>query len=272
MFEGINRFFRRIVKPEQLESASKDKAKERLHLVLMQDRANVSTDFLELMKQEIIDVIKKYVIVDEKDIDVRLTNQSNHDGTTGAPALYANIPIINIRNEMKAEIKEENGYGKQSHKIDIEAKAVNENQVEISEENHRSKETAETLSKEDKINKTEIAEALPKEDRINETETAENFSKTEINETEKKSLETLNLEENSENQDEKKELIEEIQKQTQEEAQAEEQLQNNDKQEEKIEDEESLQEKNTNQQEEKKVEVSHPKKKTKHTRKKAGKK
>ena len=38
---------------------SKDAAKERLHLVLMQDRANVSADFLELMKQEIIEVIKK---------------------------------------------------------------------------------------------------------------------------------------------------------------------------------------------------------------------
>ena len=38
---------------------SKEAAKERLHLVLMQDRANVSADFLELMKQEIIEVIKK---------------------------------------------------------------------------------------------------------------------------------------------------------------------------------------------------------------------
>ena len=138
MFEGINRFFRRIVKPEQLESASKDKAKERLHLVLMQDRANVSADFLELMKQEIIDVIKKYVIVDEKEIDVRLTNQANNDGTTGAPALYANIPIINIRNEMKAEIKEDVAQNeiKENHesKIDIEAKAVENEKIENKEE------------------------------------------------------------------------------------------------------------------------------------------
>ncbi len=42
-----------------MQESSKDAAKERLHLVLMQDRANVSADFLELMKQEIIDVIKK---------------------------------------------------------------------------------------------------------------------------------------------------------------------------------------------------------------------
>ena len=69
----------------------------------MQDRANVSADFLDMMRQEIIEVIKKYIDVDEKDIDVRLTNKTNEDGTTGAPALYANIPIAGIREEMKKE-------------------------------------------------------------------------------------------------------------------------------------------------------------------------
>ena len=104
MFENIGHFFKRIVKTEQQkELGSKDAAKERLHLVLMQDRANVSADFLELMKQEIIDVIKKYIVVDEDSIDVRLTNQENEDGTNGAPSLYANIPIVNIKNDMMAE-------------------------------------------------------------------------------------------------------------------------------------------------------------------------
>ena len=109
MFENVLKFFKGMSKKKQNENQSKDTAKERLHLVLMQDRANVSADFLELMKQEIIEVIKKYVEVDEKSIDVRLTNKSNDDGTNGAPALYANIPIVNIRNDMKKEIiKEEN--------------------------------------------------------------------------------------------------------------------------------------------------------------------
>lgn len=104
MFENLGHFFKRMVKTEQQkELGSKDAAKERLHLVLMQDRANVSADFLELMKQEIIDVIKKYIVVDEESIDVRLTNQSNSDGTNGAPSLYANIPIVNIKNDMMAE-------------------------------------------------------------------------------------------------------------------------------------------------------------------------
>lgn len=104
MFENFGNFFKKMVKPETVEEVeSKDAAKERLQLVLMQDRANVSADFLELMKQEIIDVIKKYIEVDENAIDVRLTTQVNSDGTNGAPLLYANIPIVNIKNEAKSE-------------------------------------------------------------------------------------------------------------------------------------------------------------------------
>ena len=102
MFENIMKFFKKFNKKEEkIASNSKEAAKERLHLVLMQDRANVSADFLELMKQEIIEVIKKYIEVDESAIDVRLTNKENEDGTNGAPALYANIPIVNIKNEAR---------------------------------------------------------------------------------------------------------------------------------------------------------------------------
>ena len=100
MFENIMNFFKSLVKKEKSKESS-DTAKERLHLVLMQDRANVSADFLELMKQEIIEVIKKYIDVDEKEIDVHLTNKANEDGTVGAPALYANIPIVTIKNNAR---------------------------------------------------------------------------------------------------------------------------------------------------------------------------
>jgi len=104
MFENIIKTIKKLIKKEQQhEPHSKDTAKERLHLVLMQDRANVSADFLELMKQEIIDVIKKYIEVEEDAIDVRLTNKIEEDGTTGAPFLYANIPVVNIKSDFKKE-------------------------------------------------------------------------------------------------------------------------------------------------------------------------
>ena len=99
MFDNIVNFFKKLLKENKKDS--KDTAKERLHLVLMQDRANVSADFMELMKQEIIEVIKKYIDVDENSIDVKLTNKVNSDGTTGAPILYANIPILNVKDDTK---------------------------------------------------------------------------------------------------------------------------------------------------------------------------
>ena len=110
MFENITKFFKNWKKKEnKSDNNSRDAAKERLHLVLMQDRANVSADFLELMKQEIIEVIKKYIDVDESAIDVRLTNKENSDGTNGAPALYANIPILNIKQEARKVKAKEDG-------------------------------------------------------------------------------------------------------------------------------------------------------------------
>lgn len=156
MFESIGSFFKKVIKPETKELGSKDDAKERLHLVLMQDRANVSADFLELMKQEIIDVIKKYIVVDEGAIDVRLTNKQNDDGTNGAPALYANIPIVNIKNDMKAEkIKEFDGVNFNKKLEDVKQEEVKREKVEETisemidgvEEKEDNKETKEKNSK-----------------------------------------------------------------------------------------------------------------------------
>lgn len=139
MFENILNFFKKLGKNENKEtSGSKTKAKERLHLVLMQDRANVSADFLEMMKQEIIDVIKKYIEVEENEIDVRLTNEVKEDGTTGAPSLYANIPIVNIRNDMKKEVQEEKKEEAKKQEKSEEPKEVNE-EIKVEEKEETSK-------------------------------------------------------------------------------------------------------------------------------------
>ena len=121
MFENLTKFFKKFNKKDDKANAnSKDAAKERLHLVLMQDRANVSADFLELMKQEIIEVIKKYIDVDEEAIDVRLTNKENDDGTNGAPALYANIPILNIKNDVRKMDSKETVKNEKEERKEVE--------------------------------------------------------------------------------------------------------------------------------------------------------
>ena len=159
MFENIKNIFKRSKKRELLKSSSKDTAKERLHLVLMQDRANVSADFLDLMRQEIIEVIKKYIDIDEEAMDVRLGSETNEDGTQGAPALYANIPIINIKDETRKMSKTN-----QETKITPELKIMQK------------------LPKEDKIQKEEPSKEIKKEKVSTEKKIAEEEKKEETKE------------------------------------------------------------------------------------------
>lgn len=171
MFENIKNFLKKFSKNDKIDTKSKDTAKERLHLVLMQDRANVSADFLELMKQEIIEVIKKYIDVDESAIDVKLTNKANTDGTVGAPALYANIPIVTIKNEARQ-------VSSSSHE---EKKKETEKKEEISE-----------IEKKEEENVLEKAEIIIEEADKEQTN----------NEEEKKEEQEEEQEENKENKNE----------------------------------------------------------------------
>ena len=210
MFESIMKFFNKLKKKEEKTAPnSKEAAKERLHLVLMQDRANVSADFLELMKQEIIEVIKKYIDIDEGAIDVRLTNKENEDGTNGAPALYANIPILNIKNEARKmeKKKEEEKDSKQEEIKDKkednqkeDKKQNKENQQEkIDNKQNEQKETEnkeqenktgeDNTSKEDKMEEKDNQEMSDKEENIDsenkEDIAEEKETKEELNQNKK---------------------------------------------------------------------------------------
>ena len=94
VFEPVLNFIKNFQKKDK-EITSKQAAKDRLTLVLMQDRASVSPDVFEMMKKEIIDVIKKYIEIDEESLEVELT-RGVEVGLEG-PALYANIPIKNVK-------------------------------------------------------------------------------------------------------------------------------------------------------------------------------
>ncbi len=173
MFESIMKIFKKAKKKELMQADSKETAKERLRLVLMQDRANVSADFLDLMRREIIEVIKKYIDIDEEAMDVRLTNEVNEDGVQGAPALYANIPIINIKEEARKTQKQENQKetkNKEENKNVSKDKKVEENisKEEKKKELEENKENKKKLE-EDKENKEEEKSAKKEED-INKKE------------------------------------------------------------------------------------------------------
>lgn len=157
MLDNLINFFKKMNKKEEeteLLPSSSDAAKERLHLVLMQDRVNVSVDFMDMMKVEIIDVIKKYIDIDEKEMDVRLTNQINEDGSNGVPALYANIPIVAIKNDKIRELNGEQNV--QSENKIAQVSTINNNEEKNETVKKRAAKTT-TASSTRKVNKDENA-------------------------------------------------------------------------------------------------------------------
>jgi len=76
----INKLLRR-------QTASASTARERLQLVLAHDRSALSTDLLDQMRKEILEVVAKYV---EIDMDEGAVSLETEDRMT---ALVANLPI-----------------------------------------------------------------------------------------------------------------------------------------------------------------------------------
>lgn len=79
------------------KKSSGDIAKDRLKLLLVSDRANCSPETMELIKNDIIKVIAKYMEIDSDGLDIQIT-QTESDGDNGnVPALIANIPIKELK-------------------------------------------------------------------------------------------------------------------------------------------------------------------------------
>jgi len=85
LFEFLARIFGRET------AASKNVAKERLRLVLVHDRAGVSPQLMETLKNELIKVISNYMDIDEKALEVTL--ETNEDQV----ALVASIPVRGMK-------------------------------------------------------------------------------------------------------------------------------------------------------------------------------
>lgn len=73
---------------------SKDRAKERLRLVLVHDRASLSPGLLESLKEDMIEVLSKYMEIDETGLEVNL------DENDDSVALVANIPVRNVKRQV----------------------------------------------------------------------------------------------------------------------------------------------------------------------------
>ena len=70
-------------------------AKKRLQMVLIQDRASVSPEVMEKLRDDIIQVISKYMVINKSDMEISLENVED------SVALVANIPVQNYTSAHK---------------------------------------------------------------------------------------------------------------------------------------------------------------------------
>ncbi len=83
------------------KKASGNVAKDRLKLVLVSDRANCSPEIMEQIKNDIIQVISKYIEIDTTGLDIKITQTESEGNNGSVPALFANIPIKDLKTGKK---------------------------------------------------------------------------------------------------------------------------------------------------------------------------
>ena len=76
----INRIFSK-------EPSSAEKAKERLRLVLINDRTDLSSAAMESLKDDLLDVLSKYIQIDPTAMKIDITKEGRQQ------RLIADIPI-----------------------------------------------------------------------------------------------------------------------------------------------------------------------------------
>ena len=79
------------------KKSSGQQAVDRLKLVLVSDRANCSPEIMEQIKNDIIQVISKYVEIDVEGLDIKIAQTESETNNVSVPAIFANIPVKNIK-------------------------------------------------------------------------------------------------------------------------------------------------------------------------------
>jgi len=73
----------------------KEVAKDRLRLILIHDRGEIAPEIIEKIREEILEVISKYIDIQVDDVEISV-NKSDDQGENTS-ALIANIPIKGMR-------------------------------------------------------------------------------------------------------------------------------------------------------------------------------
>lgn len=146
LYNKVMGFFRQT-EQEEVESA-KDTACNRLRVVLMQDRTNLTPELMDRMRRELVELLSKYVEMDKEALDLSLEQDGDQ------VALMLSIPVIRAKDEeeIKAALEAEDAEEEtEEASEDIEEdESSDEEQVSEDEETSDSDEPQEEVEEDEK--------------------------------------------------------------------------------------------------------------------------
>lgn len=162
--------------PESEEEESKTVAVNRMKLVLMQDRTNLTPFLLEKMRGELIDLLSRYVEMDKEALELNFEQEGEQ------MALMLSIPVVRAKDEeeIQAMIKEE-----EEAKAAAEAEEADESEETEEEESQETSEETEEESEDETSDSEE--EETTEESEESEEDSGEDTEETDSEESSKKS-------------------------------------------------------------------------------------
>lgn len=149
---------------------SKDVAVNRLRLVLMQDRTNLTPEIMQRMRKELIELLSKYVELDKEALELNFEQEGEQ------MALMLSIPVVRAKDEaeIEAALKEEEEKANSEDESDEETENSEEETSE--DESQEAAENGEEKSEEQNEEEIEITEGSEQSQEENEEDKPEESS------------------------------------------------------------------------------------------------
>jgi cell division topological specificity factor len=161
--ELCNKILNLFKQTETKEENAKEVACNRLRVVLMQDRTNLTPELLQRMRKELVELLSKYVEMDKDALEL------NFDQEGDQMALMLSIPVIRAKDE-----------------AEIEAELAKEEEESTDEEEDEVTEGEESEEEDSEDEESDSEEDEADEDSETEDETDDTDSEEEDSEKEKK--------------------------------------------------------------------------------------
>ena len=166
--ELCNRLLSLFKQTETKEENAKDVACNRLRVVSMQDRTNLTPELLQRMRKELVELLSKYVEMDKDALEL------NFDQEGDQMALMLSIPVIRAKDEEEIE----KALAKADEK-EVEEDDASDEEIGEREEANEAEDDEETSEENDETEEDNSEEVTEEEPEIVEAEEEEKPKKKE---------------------------------------------------------------------------------------------